>query len=102
VIAAAAGPIGRSDMVRFLHVAPAELVDALQPALRYLLPGDDLQFVHVELRRRVAKGAGHDLADTSAKLVAWSNLVIIEPDHYLTTWSAITARYSQHSDATRP
>ena len=69
-IAAAAGPISRDDLAVFLHVCPGEVSDALRPAERYLLPGSDLQFVHVELRRRVQRDAG-DLGAVRAQFLAW-------------------------------
>ena len=71
-IAAGAGPISRGDLTRFLHVSPGEIDDTSQPVERYLLPDAELQYVHVELRRRVQLDT-RILVPVRTQLVAWGD-----------------------------
>jgi hypothetical protein len=78
-VTAASEPISGTDLADFLQVSPASLDDALRPVRRYLLPGEDIQFVHVLLGRRVSQAAGQpELAQTRADLVAWGDRLVLD------------------------
>ena len=100
-VAAAAGPISRPDLGRFLRLTPAEVNDALQPAERYLLPDADLQYLHVELRRRVEREAG-DLGPVRAQFLEWGDETLSSdgqlPDYVVRHHAAALAERGRDHD----
>ena len=100
-VAAAAGPISRPDLARFLHLTPAEVNDALQPAERYLLPDADLQYLHVELRRRVEREAG-DLGPVRAQFLEWGDETLSSdgplPAYVVRHYAAALAKSGRDND----